>query len=104
MKPDFMDAIRKRREYLIWQEQVEAEEKRINFLKQMKHETMQCNIIAQRIRLQEYLMEREPTINKEIDDWLADEDQIKTLNRDMVEDMISKWLEEFRILQPSEFF
>jgi hypothetical protein len=33
LKPDYMEAIRKRREYLIWQEQVEAEEKRINFLR-----------------------------------------------------------------------
>jgi hypothetical protein len=51
LKPEFMDAIRKRREYLIWQEQVGAEEKRIKFLKEMKQETMKCNIIAQRIRL-----------------------------------------------------
>ena len=36
LKPEFMDAIRKRREYLIWQEQVEAEQKRIAFLKEMK--------------------------------------------------------------------
>lgn len=46
MKPEFMDAIRKRREYLIWQEQVEAETKRIAFLKQMKQETMRCNAIS----------------------------------------------------------
>ena len=51
LKPDFMDAIRKRREHLIWSAQVEAEEKRIEFLKQMKQETMRCNIIAQRITL-----------------------------------------------------
>jgi hypothetical protein len=36
LKPEFMDAIRKRREYLIWQAEVEAEQKRIEFLKQMK--------------------------------------------------------------------
>jgi hypothetical protein len=46
LKPEFMDAIRKRREYLIWQEQVEAEEKRIAFLRRMKQETMRCNAIA----------------------------------------------------------
>jgi hypothetical protein len=51
MKPEYMDAIRKRREYLIWQEQVEAETKRIAFLKQMKQETMRCNAISQRIAL-----------------------------------------------------
>jgi hypothetical protein len=33
LKPDFMDAIRKRREYLIWEEQVTAENERIQFLK-----------------------------------------------------------------------
>lgn len=36
LKPEFMDAIRKRREYLIWAEQVEAQQKRIAFLKEMK--------------------------------------------------------------------
>ena len=41
-----MDAVRKRREHIIWKEQVDAEEKRINFLKKMKQETMKCNIIA----------------------------------------------------------
>ena len=33
LKPDFMDAIRKRREHLVWQAEVEAEQKRIDFLK-----------------------------------------------------------------------
>jgi hypothetical protein len=51
LKPDFMDAIRKRREYLIWEAQVDAEKKRIQFLQQMKQETMNCHIIAQRITL-----------------------------------------------------
>jgi len=46
LKPEYMDAIRRRREYLIWEEQVGAEEKRIEFLKTMKQETMRCNIIA----------------------------------------------------------
>jgi len=81
LKPEFMDAIRKRREYLIWQEQVEAEEKRIAFLKQMKQETMRCNIIAQRITLQEHLMEQGDAILKEIEEWLAEEEKLKTLDR-----------------------
>ena len=51
LKPDFMDAIRKRREYLIWEASIEAEKKRIEFLKQMKQETMRCNVISQRIAL-----------------------------------------------------
>lgn len=99
-----MDAIRKRREYLIWQEQVEAEEKRINFLKQMKQETMRCNIIAQRITLQEYLLERETQILKEIEDWVNDEEKVKTLDRATVDGMLAEWLSEFQLVQPSQFF
>lgn len=104
LKPDFMDAIRKRREYLIWKAQVEAEEKRINFLKQMKQETMRCNIIAQRITLQEYLIEREAVIAKEIEDRLADEEKIKTLDRTQVDQLLDTWLAEFNLVQPSQFF
>lgn len=36
LKPEFMDAIKKRREYLEWDAQVTAEKKRIEFLKKLK--------------------------------------------------------------------
>ena len=81
LKPDFMDAIRKRREYLIWEEQVTAENERIQFLKEMKQETMRCNIVAQRITLQEYLMEKYEEIIKDIEEWTGDEEKIKTLTK-----------------------
>jgi hypothetical protein len=42
---------------------------------------MKCNIIAQRIALQEYLIERESEILKDIDEWTADEDKLKTLDK-----------------------
>jgi len=99
-----MDAIRKRREYLIWQEQVEAEEKRIAFLKQMKQETMRCNVIAQRIALQEHLLERAEDIAKEIEEWVNDEEKIKTLDRSQVDLMLDTWLSGFALVQPGEFF
>ena len=98
LKPEFMDAIRKRREYLIWQEQVEAEEKRIAFLKQMKQETMRCNIIAQRVTLQEYLIEREAHIAREVEEWLADEEKLKTLDRATVDELIDSWLSDFHLV------
>lgn len=104
LKPEFMDAIRKRREYLIWQEQVEAEQKRIAFLKEMKQKTMRCSPVAQRIALQEYLTEREPMIMKEIEDWLGDEEKVKTLDRATVEQMIDSWLEDYHLVQPDQFF
>lgn len=104
LKPDFMDAIRKRREYLVWKAEVEAEQKRIDFLKQMKQETLRCNKIAQRIVLQEYLMERQEDILKEIEDWTGDEEKIKGLTTEIVNSMIDGWLAEFHLVQPSKFF
>ena len=104
LKPEFMDAIRKRREYLIWQEQVEAEEKRIAFLKQMKQETMRCHIIAQRITIQEHMAGQADKINKEIDEWVQDEEKIKTLDRATVDQMMDQWLTEFELVQPAQFF
>jgi hypothetical protein len=99
-----MDAIRKRREYLIWEEQVTAEEERIQFLKQLKQETMKCNIVAQRITLQEYLVEKYDDIVKDIEEWTGDEEKIKTLDRATAEAMMSQWLEGFKLTQPSDFF
>ena len=92
-----MDAIRKRREYLIWEEQVTAENERIQFLKEMKQETMRCNIVAQRITLQEYLMEKYEEIIKDIEEWTGDEEKIKTLTRAIVEEMMDQWLEGFKV-------
>ena len=65
---------------------------------------MRCNIIAQRITLQEYLMDREADILKDIDEWVSDEEKIKSLNRETVDTMIDGWLNEFQLVQPSQFF
>ena len=91
LKPDFMDAIRKRREYLIWEASIEAEKKRIEFLKQMKQETMRCNVISQRIALQEYLIAKAEDIAKDLEEW-ADEDKVKTLDRAQFDVMVDTWL------------
>jgi len=85
LKPDFMDAIRKRREYLVWKAEVDAEQKRIEFLKQMKQETLRVNKVAQRIVLQEYMIERAEDIYKEIEEWTGDEEKIKGLTREIVD-------------------
>jgi hypothetical protein len=70
----------------------------------MKQETMRCNVIAQRIALQEYLIEKFEDISKEIDDWLADEDRVKTLDKSQVDAMMAVWLVDFNLIQPSQFF
>jgi hypothetical protein len=46
---------------------------------------MKCNTIAQRISLQEFLIEKSEEIQKEIQEWLEDEEKIKTLNRETVD-------------------
>lgn len=76
-----MDAIKKRREYLQWEAEQAAEKKRIEFLKQMKQETMKSNVISQRIILQEYLIEKESQITADIEQWLNDEEKLKTLDK-----------------------
>lgn len=96
-----MDAIKKRREYLQWEAEQAAEKKRIEFLKQMKQETMKSNVISQRIILQEYLIEKESQITADIEQWLNDEEKLKTLDKAQTEKLILEWLGEFNLIQPS---
>jgi hypothetical protein len=67
----------------------------------MKQETMNCHAISQRITLQEHLIEGSEEILKEIEEWVNDEEKIKTLDRQQVDAMIETWLANFRIVQPS---
>ena len=83
-----MDAIKKRREYLQWEAEQAAEKKRIEFLKQMKQETMKSNVISQRIILQQYLIEKESQITADIEQWLNDEEKLKTLDKAQTEKLI----------------
>lgn len=83
-----MDAIKKRREYLQWEAEQAAEKKRIEFLKQMKQETMKSNVISQRIILQEYLIEKESQITADIEQWVNDEEKLKTLDKAQTEKLI----------------
>jgi hypothetical protein len=105
LKPEFMDAIKKRREYLEWDSKVSAEKKRIEFLKRLKQETMQCNIIAQRISLQEFLIVKEEEIMADIDVFTAGEpEKIQELDATEVNNMFDRWLAEYELQQPSAFF
>ena len=70
----------------------------------MKQETLRCNKIAQRIVLQEYMIERQEEILRDIEEYTADEEKIKTLTKDVADSMIDTWLAEFRLVQPSQFF
>lgn len=72
---------------------------------------MKCNIIAQRISLQEYMRgQKADEVQADVDEWTQEEDKLsmeeklKILTRQHFEEMLDKWCEEFEIEQPSEFF
>lgn len=67
---------------------------------------MRCNIIAQRISLQEHMRDAKKLeeVLEEIDEWTADEEKIKTLTKANFVEMLDKWCGDFKIEQPSQFF
>lgn len=66
---------------------------------------MKCNVIAQRIALQEHLIALDETIQADIEEYTSDPDgKLRTLNTEAAKEMFDKWLEEFKIEKPSEFF
>jgi hypothetical protein len=103
-KPEFMDAINKRREHIISQHKNEDAKLREQELKRLKEETMRCNIIAQRISFQEYCIDRETDIKEKIENMLKNEEDIKLLKRDQVEEIFDEWFSKFTLSQPSEYF
>lgn len=104
MKPEFMNAVRSRREALIEERRKLAELERLAELRRLKEETMKCNIIAQRIALQEFLISEESNITKTIEDAMNDEENIKSLARPHAEVMLDNWLAGFKLTQPSTYF
>lgn len=49
-------------------------------------------------------MEKAEEIQKDIEEWVGDEEKIKGLTRQVVEGMFDTWLSEFNLVQPSQFF
>jgi hypothetical protein len=104
LKPEFMDAVNKRREYLLTNKAKSEELMREEELRRLKEETMRCNIISQRISLQEYCIEKGDEIKNTIDTMLKNEEEIKKLSKEDVENLFDSWFEDFEIPQPSDFF
>jgi len=81
LKPEFMNAVRARREAILEERRRNAEEQRLNELRRLKEETMKCNIISQRVALQEFLITKEIDIEAEIQKLLEnDQEEAKTKN------------------------
>jgi len=81
LKPAIMDAVRVRRALIRCQMQRKEDNNQIAKLLRLKEETMKCNIIAQRIHLQEHLTKHFEDIDKEIDGFLNNDEDAKTLDR-----------------------
>ena len=99
-----MNAVRRRREHVLEERRKQAEEQRLAELKKLKEETMKCNIIAQRIAIQEFLLAKDGIISTKLDDILQNDEEAKTLDRKAIEDLLDQWLDEFRLVQPTEYF
>lgn len=104
LKPEFMDAINKRREYLTNNRVRDDEFRQEHELKRLKEETMRCNKISQRVSFQEYCIEKEEDIKTTIDNMLKNEEEIKKLSKNDVEELFEEWFHNFEIPQPTEYF
>ena len=99
-----MDAINKRREHILEETRKNAEESRILELKRLKEETMKCNIISQRIDLQEYCITKSEEVVELIEGYINNEEEAKNVQRVNFEQIVSEKFGEFEIVQPSEYF
>lgn len=81
LKPEYIDAIRARRQHLIAMEERRKENEAIAAKRKLKENTMRCNAIANRIRLQEHFlrMTGEDDILKKLDDIISKEEENKKL-------------------------
>jgi hypothetical protein len=68
LKPEYIDAIRARRQHLVAQRARNEENAKIAAKRHLRESTMRCNIVAQRISLQEHLIAQSDDILKALDD------------------------------------
>lgn len=66
---------------------------------------MRCNIIAQRVALQEHLLKISDEIFKFLDDIANNDEDAKQLNFDNISmSTFNVWLQGFKIENPSDYF
>ena len=104
LDPDYMDLVREKRKQIIEKRRIEAELKAKAEAKKLRQETMICNIIAQRVALQEHILAKSADIFTKLDERIAIEENSHEADKRLVVDMITEWLQKFKILQPSEYF
>jgi hypothetical protein len=103
-KSEFMDAVNRRRDHLTSIQTQSEQTRREEELRRLKEETMRCNIIAQRIAFQEHCIRKDSEIKETIENMLKNEEEIKKLSKQDVEELFDQWFQEFELSQPSEYF
>ena len=101
LKPDYMGAIKKRREAIKKDKIEDEEKKRTTELERLKDETMISNRIAQRIDLQEYALKLEQFVVKDMEALISNEENARKLSKAGAEEMFNKWLKDFIIVPVS---
>lgn len=105
LKPEYMDAVRARRDLLQAKMQRAADNEQIAKMLRLKQETMKCNIIAQRMYLQQHLADRAEDIMKVIQELLDNDDEAKKLSRENINsEVFDAWLQGFKIYNPTDYF
>ena len=104
LDPLYMDIVREKREQIVERRRIEAERRAREEAKRLREETMSCNIVAQRIALQEHILAKSVDIMARLDEAISLEDATHEPDRHMVEGMMTEWLDKFKIQQPSEYF
>ena len=106
LKADFMDAVRARRDLLRAQQKRVEDNLTIQKEITRRQETQKCNIVAQRMALQEHLVQNADDIFKQIEDIVNNEEAYKLLDKENTTgDYFDKWLNDFEIANPTgEYF
>lgn len=106
LKPDLMQAVRERRRHLQEAQERKEQNEALTAKQTFADELLRCDVIAQRMELQEHLLKRGDEIIKVIDEYLQNEDEAKeVLSQDFVmNELFGNWLENFHIYQPTEYF
>lgn len=93
LKADFMDAVRNRRDLIKAQEKRHEDNEKIQKEIRRRQETERCHIVAQRMALQEHLIQNSEEIFKTIEDTMANDELVKTLNKENTTmDFFDRWL------------
>ena len=105
LKPDYIDAIRARRQHIVARETRAKENAQINARRKLKETTMKCNIIAQRVMLQEHLLRQGDDMIKIIEEFCMNEEMSSKLTTDNIaETVFNKYLDGFTIQKPDDYF